>query len=126
MAAMPAIVDPAAFRTLYRSSVTDVMRFVTREKQVGIAKHNQSFHPDRYDLGAYLEASEERYIRVVQMVNRHAVLAGRELTTLDAGGFLAAFPLTLARMGIPTTIAEVYGYYGGAFDDLRAFIEGQG
>jgi SAM-dependent methyltransferase len=120
------LIDPAAFQVTYRSSVADVMRFVTREKQLVIATHDQTLHPDRHNLLNYLEASEKRYSRVLELVNRHAKVGSAELTVLDTGGFLAAFPLALARLGIPTMIAEVYAYYHGAFDDLRSFLEGEG
>lgn len=120
------LIDPAAFQLAYRSSVADVMRFVTREKQLVVATHDQTLHPDRHNLFTYLEASEKRYSHVLGLVNRHAKPGSAELTVLDAGGFLAAFPLALARLGISTTIAEVYAYYHGAFDDLRAFLEDEG
>lgn len=45
---------------------------------------------------------------------------------LDVGGFIAAFPLTLSRMGLDVTLTECYDYYYGAFDDLKDYVEGEG
>ncbi len=123
---MPAIINPAQFRSVYRQAVRDVMRFITRERQIVIARHDVSLHPDRHDLGTYLRASERRYLELVRLCNRHAVHAPAETRALEVGGFLGAYPLTLARLNIPVTLAEQYGYYYGALDELAAFLEREG
>jgi 2-polyprenyl-3-methyl-5-hydroxy-6-metoxy-1,4-benzoquinol methylase len=122
---MPAI-HPRQFRRVYRQSVRDVMRFIDRERQMAVARHDASLHPDRHDLGVYLQASERRYAELVQLYNAWHRLPHDQLRALDVGGFLGAYPLTLARLGISVTLAEEYGYYYGAFDELAGFLAGEG
>lgn len=122
---MPAV-DREAFRAAYRRSVADVLPYVTRERQAVIARHNLGLHPDRYSVEVYLERSELRYLRVVDELNRRHPGSGQPIRTLDVGGFLGAFPLALARAGARATLAEEYGYYYGAFDELRDYLEREG
>jgi hypothetical protein len=123
---MPAIIDPTDFRDVYRQSVRDVMRFINRERQEVIARHDVSLHPDRHDLGIYLVASERRYLELVSLFNEYAQYSASDICALEVGGFLGAYPLTLARLGIPVTLAEQYGYYYGALDELAAFLRAEG
>jgi len=120
------LVEVARFREEYRQAVRDVARFVTPERQELIARHNLGLHPSRTDLTAYLEASEKRYVRAVELFNAHLDGNSTDLRALDVGGFLAAYPLTLVRLGMPVTLAEVYAYYHGAFDDLSEFLAAEG
>lgn len=123
---MARILEPRRFRDEYRRAVDDVMRFVTRERQEVIARHDLSLHPDRHDLRVYLEASERRYLELVRLCNTFATYRASDTRALEVGGFLGAYPLTLARLGIPVTLAEQYGYYYGAFDDLAGYLASQG
>jgi hypothetical protein len=120
------IIDPTRFAHVYRQSVRDAMRFITRECQIVIARHDLSLHPDRRDLAVYLQASERRYLELVGMCNRHIRLSAADVNALEVGGFLGAYPLTLARLGLPATLVEHYGYYDGAFDELAAFLDSEG
>jgi hypothetical protein len=119
-------IDPTRFRHVYRQSVADVMRFITRERQAVIARHDLSLHPDKFDLGVYLRTSERRYLELVSLVNRHASQLNGTPRALEVGGFLGAYPLTLARLDIPVTLVEKYGYYYGALDELAAFLSAHG
>lgn len=123
--AVSAAIDPATFQRVYRQSVPDVMRFITPERQELVARHDLSLHPATFRLDSYLYASERRYAHLVALTNRH-LPAEVPPEALEVGGFLGAYPLTLARMGIPTTLVEQYGYYYGAFDDLAAFLTAEG
>jgi 2-polyprenyl-3-methyl-5-hydroxy-6-metoxy-1,4-benzoquinol methylase len=118
----PSIVNPVAFRDAYLQAVDDVMRFVTPERQQIIATHNRGLMPGHTDLFLYLQASERRYAELVRLLNAHAHHDRGELRALEVGGFLGAYPLTLARLGIPVTLVEHYAYYHGAFDDLAAYL----
>jgi hypothetical protein len=102
------------------------MRFVTPERQELIARHNLGLRPGKTDLTAYLRASEQRYVRAVELFNRFLPDSAIEHRALDVGGFLAAYPLTLVRLDLPVTLAEVYAYYQGAFDDLSAYLATEG
>lgn len=102
------------------------MRFITRERQALFARHDLSLHPDKHDLAVYLFASERRYLRLAQLCNRNARFERRNARALEVGGFLGAYPLTLARLGIPATLVEQYGYYYGALDDLASFLTSEG
>lgn len=119
-------VDRDRFRSAYRQAVREIAPFLTWERQVAIARHNLGLHPDRHDLLTYLRASERRYLRAVDRFNEHSGTTEHQPTVLDVGGFLGAFPLALARTGAKVTLVEEYGYYGGALDDLKHFLEREG
>jgi hypothetical protein len=120
------VLDINRFRDAYRRSVQDVMRFVTPERQAVIATHNPALRPGRFDLGVYLRASERRYAELIRLLNAHARFDREELRTLEVGGFLGAYPLALARLNIPVTLVEHYGYYHGAFDELAEYLASAG
>jgi 2-polyprenyl-3-methyl-5-hydroxy-6-metoxy-1,4-benzoquinol methylase len=120
------LIDLATFSREYRRAVEDVLPFVTPDAQEVIGRHNVALRPGQTDLSIYLRYSEIRYARTMALVNRHARVAREELELLDVGGFLGAFPLALARMGIPATLVEEYDYYYGAFDGLKAYLEAEG
>jgi 2-polyprenyl-3-methyl-5-hydroxy-6-metoxy-1,4-benzoquinol methylase len=121
----PTLIDPVRFRDAYLDAVTDVMAFITRERQEVIAIHCLSLHPDRHDLRTYLTASLHRYANVIELFNLHSTVSLDELRLLEVGGFLGAFPLALARLGVPVTLVEEYDYYGGALDQLKTFLENE-
>jgi 2-polyprenyl-3-methyl-5-hydroxy-6-metoxy-1,4-benzoquinol methylase len=117
-------VDLAAFRSAYRAAVDAVLPFFDRERLENVGIHNPGWHPDRFDVGAYLRASEERYVHVLALAARCGV--AERPRVLEVGGFFGAFPLALARVGLDVTLSEKYAYYYGAFDDLRGFLEREG
>lgn len=116
---------PDAFRQAYREAVDSVLPFFDRERLEKVAVHNPGWHPDRFDVAAYLRASEVRYAEVLALFRRCGG-AGQRPSVLEVGGFFGSFPLALARLGLPVTLSEKYDYYYGAFDDLRAFLESEG
>jgi hypothetical protein len=120
------MVDVARFREEYRRAVKDVSRYVTAGRQKVIARHNIGLDPSRTDLRRYLEASETRYAGALTLFNNHFRLFGETGSALDVGGFLGAYPLALSRLGLSVTLAEVYSYYGGALDELHAFLISEG
>ena len=122
---MPALINPTCFRETYHGAVADVMSFITHAGQEAISRHELSLHPDRYDLRHYLLASTRRYINAIELLNQHATMSFNDLRHLDVGGFLGAFPLALARLGIPVTLVEEYDYYDGALDGLKTFLENE-
>jgi SAM-dependent methyltransferase len=119
-------IDAARFRLAYRRAVEEIAPFLTPDRQAVIARHNLGLHPERYDMHAYLRASEQRYALAVQRFNEHGGGCQGETTALDVGGFLGAFPLALTRVGVKVTLVEEYGYYHGAFDDLKSYLEREG
>jgi SAM-dependent methyltransferase len=123
---MTLAIDRGRFIEEYRRAVPEVMRFVTHDHQELIARHNAGWHPDLHRFDAYLEASETRYLRVVDNFNRYRSRSSAAPSALDVGGFLGAFPLALARSGVNTTLVEEYGYYGDAFDGLARHLEEHG
>ena len=116
-------IDVSAFRSVYRTAVADVMPYFDRERLEKVAAHNPGWHPDRHDVRGYLLASEDRYVHALGLL---APALPEHPRILDVGGFFAAFPLALARMGVAVTLSEKYAYYYGAFDDLRAMVEREG
>jgi SAM-dependent methyltransferase len=117
--------DPDAFRPVYRDAVDAVLPYFDRERLANVGAHNPGWHPDRHDVAEYLRASEERYAHALALLCDSGDLPDRP-RVLDVGGFFAAFPLALARLGLPVTLSEKYAYYYGAFDDLRSMLEREG
>lgn len=85
------------------------------------AKHNVGWRKGRFDAQGYLRMSAERYWRAYRLV-----VSARARSVLDVGGFLAAFPLALARLGFDVAIAEHYEYYGTAFDRIAGHARENG
>jgi 2-polyprenyl-3-methyl-5-hydroxy-6-metoxy-1,4-benzoquinol methylase len=119
------VIDPERFRHAYRQAVTDVLALLTRDRLIALSTHDPGIHPDAYDAGYYLRQSETRYRRAIDLFNRHH-RPQPQITALDVGGWLGAFPLALARLGIQTTVAEEYAYYGDALNELVALLKRDG
>jgi SAM-dependent methyltransferase len=127
------LLDIETFRRAYRQAVDEVLPFLTDERLAVVARHNPGWRPGAFDFASYLRASEVRYVAALESYARHggADAAGDAgatggLSTLEVGGFMAAFPLALARMGARAALSEKYGYYYGAFDELRGYVADQG
>jgi 2-polyprenyl-3-methyl-5-hydroxy-6-metoxy-1,4-benzoquinol methylase len=119
--------DIGAFRTTYRQAMRDIVPFLTAERLEVIARHNPGWKPESFDLSAYLWHSEKRYVRALESFERcGGGPAAGALRVLDVGGFMGALPLALVRMGVEVTLSERYGYYYGAFDDLRDLLASEG
>ena len=120
-------VDIQAFRRAYRQAVADIVPFLTADRLAVVARHNPGWDPGAFDHVAYLRTSEVRYVTALQTFERNGGAAGGGvLRTLEVGGFMAAFPLALARLGLRATLSEEYGYYYGAFDELRDYVAAEG
>ncbi len=115
------------FGQVYRQAVADIVPFLTPERLEVIGRHNPGWKSGRFDAPAYLETSEVRYSAALAAFERHggAAVDGR-LRVLDVGGFMGALPLAMVRLGAHATLSEHYGYYDGAFDDLRDFLSAEG
>jgi SAM-dependent methyltransferase len=115
--------DQQAFAGAYRQAVREIVPFLTPERVQVVARHNPGW--GSFDFTAYLEHSEVRYQAALDLYARHA---GQALPSrfLDIGGFLGAFPLALCRLGVHVVLTERYDYYGGAFDELRDLLSGEG
>lgn len=114
------MIDRARFDAVYLRCVTEVMERMPDDWSA-FARHNVGWRKDRFDAGAYLRDSAERYWRA------YRILAGSSASTvLDVGGFLAAFPLSLARLGFEVSIAERYEYYGTAIDRIAGHVRTNG
>lgn len=120
-------IDSVRFQAVYKQSIQDVSPFFGRFELELIAKHNPAWGPDHFDFAAYLEASEVRYLNAIRLFNRHNKISGQtDISVLDVGGFMAAFPLALVRSGVQVTLAEKYSYYSGAFNKLEEFLVANG
>jgi Methyltransferase domain len=119
------VIGADRFRAAYRRAVEDVSAFLTPERQQVLAAHNLALHPDHFDLRAYLRASERRYTRIVEQFDQRRPHSDGA-AALDVGGFAGALPLALKRCGLDVTLVEEYGYYQGAFDELRDFLLSEG
>ena len=120
-------IDLSAFGPVYREAVRDIAPFLTPERLEVIARHNPGWRPERFDAVAYLETSEARSTAALGVFQRNGGrAAGEELRVLDVGGFMGTLPLALVRLGARVTLSEHYGYYDGAFDELRDYLVEQG
>jgi len=114
------MIDRVGFDALYQQCVTEVMERMPDDWSA-FAKHNVGWRKDRFDAEGYLRMSSERYWRA------HRILAATGArSVLDVGGFLAAFPLSLARLGFEVAIAERYAYYGTAIDRIAGHARANG
>ncbi len=86
-----------------------------------IAKHNVGWRTGNFNPKQYLLDSETRYLRALRVIQS----AGAK-SVLDVGGFLAAFPLTLRRLGLSVSIAEKFGYYDHALDGVADYLKSNG
>lgn len=123
---MPPPIDIARFASIYARCVDDVVPFLTLERQELLARHTPALAPGRTDMRHYLEASRKRYEVALDVYRDCGGSLVKGAHALDVGGFMAAFPLALSRLGLEVTISEAFSYYDGAFDDLRAFVQAEG
>ena len=101
-----------AFSSTYRAAVREIIAALPAN-QSAIAKHNVGWRTGNFDPGQYLLDSETRYRKALRVIES----AGAQ-RVLDVGGFLAAFPLALSRLGLSVSIAEKFGYYEHALDGV--------
>lgn len=106
----------AEFSRAYGTAVSEVMSRMP-EDWSAFSRHNAGWRKGTFDARRYLVSSEARYWRACR-----ALRAGGASTVLDVGGFLAAFPLALSRLGYRVSVAERFDYYGGAMDAVAAHL----
>lgn len=109
-----------SFSAIYRESVAQIMSLLPADLSA-IAKHNAGWRTGSFDPRKYLLDSEVRYLRALRLIR----LAGAN-KVLDVGGFLAAFPLALSRMGFSVSIAEKFSYYEHALDGVAEHLKSNG
>jgi len=114
------MIDRERFDAVYLQGVAEVMARLP-EDWSSLSKHNVGWRKGQFDQEAYLRASAERYWRAYAILD-----ASGARTVLDVGGFLAAFPLALARLGYEVAIAERYDYYGNALDAIASHVKASG
>lgn len=115
------MVEPEAFRGVYRAAAADVAATVGPAELERIAAHDRPLA--QWDHRTYLERSETRCLHALRLLRGRADASD---AVLEVGGFLAAFPLALARLGLQVTVAERYDLYGGALDAVRDLLEAAG
>ncbi|HYA66281.1 MAG TPA: methyltransferase domain-containing protein, partial [Burkholderiaceae bacterium] len=109
-----------AFRSIYRQAVDDVLARMPQDWSA-LSRHNAGWSKERFDCAGYLTNSLERYWRAYRIIARSGAVS-----VLDAGGFLAAFPLALRRLGFRVALAEHYAYYGSAMDAIAELASANG
>jgi 2-polyprenyl-3-methyl-5-hydroxy-6-metoxy-1,4-benzoquinol methylase len=115
------MVDREEFRHAYRAAVAEIGATIGHRELEGISAHNRALL--RSDLREYLERSELRYLTALQLLGHRA---SKHDAVLEVGGYLGAFPLALARLGVQVTVAERYDLYGGALDAVRSLLDDAG
>jgi hypothetical protein len=115
------VLDLEQFRRAYRGSVADVAATIGPAELERIARHDRPLA--QWDAAEYMRRSQERCIHALRLL---APRAAADEPVLEVGGFLAVFPLALARLGVPVTVAERYDLYDGALDPVRELLEQAG
>jgi SAM-dependent methyltransferase len=110
------MIERQRFEGLYQQCVAEVVERMP-EDWSSFASHNIGWRKNAFDAEGYLRMSVERYWRAYRIL---AVAGAR--SAIDVGGFLAAFPLALARLGFDVAVAERYGYYGTAIDRIAEHL----
>lgn len=108
------------FSAVYKDVVNEIMALMPKDLSA-IAKHNIGWRSGNFDPKQYLLDSETRYLRVLPILH-----SSKSETILDVGGFMAAFPLTLKRLGFKVAIAEKFGYYDHSLDGIAAHLASNG
>jgi 2-polyprenyl-3-methyl-5-hydroxy-6-metoxy-1,4-benzoquinol methylase len=114
------VIERKRFEVLYQQCATEVLERMPDDWSA-FASHNPGWRKDRFDAAAYLRMSSVRYWRAYGIL---AATGAQQV--LDVGGFLAAFPLALARLGFEVTIAERYDYYGTSIDAIATHVRANG
>jgi len=114
------MIPRAQFEEIYQAGVGEVMARMPDDWSV-FARHNAGWRKGHFDAEGYLRASVERYWRAYGILCRSSAQR-----VLDVGGFLAAFPLALQRIGMSVAIAERYDYYGNSMDGIAAHLRDHG
>jgi 2-polyprenyl-3-methyl-5-hydroxy-6-metoxy-1,4-benzoquinol methylase len=115
------VVDLDEFRCVYRGAVAEVAPMVGPVELERLSAHNRALLGT--DPRDYLEGSEVRYLRALRLLGSRV---SEQDSVLEVGGFLGVFPLALARLGVPVTVAERYDLYDGALDPVRKLLEEAG
>jgi len=115
------VLAPDRFSPVYRAAVDDIAALVGSTELARIAAHDPPLAD--WDAAEYLRRSERRCLHALRLLESRA---RPDDAVLEVGGFLAAFPLALARLGVPVTVAERYDLYDGALDGVRELLEGAG
>lgn len=108
------------FSAVYKDVVNEIMALMPDDLSA-IARHNVGWRSGNFDPKQYLLDSETRYLRVLP-----ALLSCKAASILDVGGFMAAFPLALRRLGFKVAIAEKFGYYEHSLDGIAAHLASNG
>lgn len=104
------------FSSAYQSSVEEIISLMPNDWS-SFSKHNIDWDQDAFDAKRYLIDSEIRYRKALNYF-----IENKCTQILDVGGFLAAFPLTMAKLGFSVSIAEKFAYYGTALDQIANYL----
>lgn len=115
------MIDHEEFKRVYRAAVADVAPKIGPLELAKMSAHNRALLTS--DHREYLERSEVRYLRALRLLGSRA---STQNAVLEVGGYLGVFPLALARLGVPVTVAERYDLYDGALDPVRSMLEAEG
>lgn len=117
---MNTAISDSDFSAVYREAVREITARIPAD-QSAFARHNIGWRSGRFDPASYLLDSETRYRRAL-----FALRTARAAKVLDVGGFLAAFPLALSRLGFTVCLAEKFGYYDHALDRVADHLKSNG
>lgn len=94
------MINEAEFSRIYRQAVGELMACMP-DDWGPMARHNVGWVKGNFDARQYLLDSETRFLRT------YRVFAEKQCKKLlDVGGFLAAFPLTMKRLGFDVSVTE--------------------
>jgi len=118
-------INKKEFKKLYDNCLKDI--FIAQPLNMDFKKkislHDQSYLT--FDFKYYLERSWIRCWNVYKLLPEISS-EDKNIKLIDIGGFFGNFSLCFKRLGYDVSLAEVYDYYAGSFDNLRKFLEKEG
>jgi len=116
------IVSFQVFKKIYQEILKTFYQFWTPQMQMDMALHCHGWHPCRFDVRTYLQASMIRYYTSYCSFAREENIQ----TLCDVGGFWGVFPTTMKTIGFEVTLTESLKYYGDSFEGLFDLIRKRG
>ena len=114
------------FKTIYLAQVNKIFTIFNDKLQNNLAAHCFGWSAGVFDFKNYLEASAIRYYYCYKHFLGKGVMDKNNVNILDIGGFLCAFPLTLAKLGYQVSISENMKYYNDGLENIFNLAESSG
>lgn len=105
------------FNKIYLEEVNQVSTFISVEILNEMKLHNPGWNQTKDQFKVYLTQSALRYYQVYK-----TAVQENKKSIIDVGGFWAAFPLTMARLGFEVNMTEALKYYSSSYNAFFEFV----